>query len=86
MWFVLNLSWVLHRSTADLPMLFWLFPSTTVLNFGRQGICINHFSTDLWVQNQPFACVARISKTLLRSSCICLAARTAISIKKKREL
>lgn len=83
--FVLNLSWVLQRSTADLSILFWLSTSTTVLNFGRQGICINHFSRDLWVQNQPFACMARISKTLLRSSCICFTAKTAISIKQEKK-
>lgn len=40
-----------------------------------------HFSRDLWVQHQPFACVPGISKTLLRSSYICFTARTAFGIK-----
>lgn len=36
------------------------------------------------MQNQPFACMARISKTLLRSSCICFTAKTAISVKQEK--
>lgn len=83
-WFAFHLSWVPHRSTADLPMLFWLFASIPTLNFGRfngRGF-VSIISARIWVHNQPFACVDRISKTLLRSSCVRFAARTAISVKK----
>lgn len=48
------------------------------------GIWIQHFSRDGRVQNQPFACLARISKTLLRSSCVCFTAKTAISIRQEK--
>lgn len=44
-----------------------------------------HFSRDLWVQHQPFACVPGISKTLLRSSYICSTARTAFGIKQVKK-
>lgn len=83
--FVLNLSRALQRSSAELSVGFWLSISPAVLNSGRQGICISHFSRDLWVQNQPFCLYVRISKTLLRSSCICFTAKTAISIKHKKK-
>lgn len=41
-------------------------------------------SAQIWVHNQPFAYVDRISKTLLRSSCVHFTAKTAISVLKKQ--